>query len=145
MLDGFPIAEKFSSRRLRQFIPRRGTELERMQTAMEDEWRRREEEEDRTDGTGEGFDLDTRLSVVGKGESTDTAGKHSETEGTNQPFGSRESKPLDTSSGRDHSQATRPLLTWGVVHVVVDIAKDTPHQQSDQAFKAIRLEAIRSD
>ena len=125
-LEGFPIAGKFSSRRLRQFIPRQGTELERMQTAIEDEWRRREEEEDRTDGTEEGFDLDTRQSAVEKGESTDTAGKHSETEGTNQPFGT---KPSDTSSGGDHSQATRPLLTRGVVHVVVDIAKDTPHQQ----------------
>ena len=44
-LEGLPIAGRFSSRRLRQFIPRQGTELDRTQTALEAEWRRREEEE----------------------------------------------------------------------------------------------------
>jgi hypothetical protein len=52
-LEGFPIAGKFSSRRLRQFIPRQGTELERTQEAIEVEWRRREEEEDRVEDTKE--------------------------------------------------------------------------------------------
>ena len=36
-LEGFPIAGKFSSRRLRQFIPRQGTELERTQALIEEE------------------------------------------------------------------------------------------------------------
>ena len=51
-LEGFPIAGRFSTRRLRQFIPRQGTELEVTQTAIEEEWRRREEEEDRLESTG---------------------------------------------------------------------------------------------
>jgi hypothetical protein len=46
-LEGFPIAGKFSSRRLRQFIPRQGTELERTQAVIEKEWRRREEDGDK--------------------------------------------------------------------------------------------------
>ena len=45
-LEGFPIAGRFSSRRLRRFIPRQGTELERTQAAIKVEWRRREEEDD---------------------------------------------------------------------------------------------------
>jgi hypothetical protein len=48
-LEGFPIAGKFSSRRLRQFIPRQGTELERAQAAIEKEWRRKEGDEDKVD------------------------------------------------------------------------------------------------
>ena len=48
-LKGLPIAGKFSSRRLRQFIPRRGTELEEAQMAIEGEWRRREAEEDKAE------------------------------------------------------------------------------------------------
>jgi hypothetical protein len=43
-LEGFLIAGKFSSRRLRRFLPRQGTELDRLQTVVEDEWRRKEEE-----------------------------------------------------------------------------------------------------
>ena len=46
-LEGFPIAGWFSSRRLRLFVPRRGTELEGVQAAIEKEWRDREEAEDR--------------------------------------------------------------------------------------------------
>jgi hypothetical protein len=46
-LEGFPIAGKFSSRRLRLFVPRKGTELEEIQAAMEKEWRDREEMGDR--------------------------------------------------------------------------------------------------
>jgi hypothetical protein len=45
-LEGFPIAGKFSSRRLRLFIPRKGTELHNTQAAIEKEWREREETED---------------------------------------------------------------------------------------------------
>jgi hypothetical protein len=46
-LEGFPIAGRFSSRRLRLFVPRKGTELEEVQAAIEKEWRAREEAEDR--------------------------------------------------------------------------------------------------
>ena len=56
-LEGFPITGKFSSRRLRQFIPRQGTELERTQ-AIEEEWRRREEEDDRVGAQEEEGPLD---------------------------------------------------------------------------------------
>ena len=48
-LESFPIAGRFSSRRLRLFIPRGGTELEGVQQAIEKEWRAREEAEDRVD------------------------------------------------------------------------------------------------
>jgi hypothetical protein len=48
-LEGFPISGRFSSRRLRLFIPRKGTELERVQAALEKEWRDREEAEDRVE------------------------------------------------------------------------------------------------
>jgi hypothetical protein len=48
-LEGFPIAGKFSSRRLRLFIPRRGTKLDDVQAAIEKEWREREEKEDRVE------------------------------------------------------------------------------------------------
>jgi hypothetical protein len=50
-LEGFPIAGKFSSRRLRLFVPRKGTELEGLQAAIEKEWRDREEMEDRVEGS----------------------------------------------------------------------------------------------
>ena len=46
-LEGFPIAGKFSSRRLRLFLPRQGTDLHNIQGAIEEEWRRREDAEDR--------------------------------------------------------------------------------------------------
>jgi hypothetical protein len=51
-LEGFPIAGKFSSRRLRLFVPRKGTELEELQAAIEKEWRDREEMEDRVEDRG---------------------------------------------------------------------------------------------
>jgi hypothetical protein len=53
-LEGFPIAGKFSSRRLRLFVPRKGTELEGVQAAIEKEWRDREEAGDRTENTSSG-------------------------------------------------------------------------------------------
>ena len=46
-LESLPIVGRFSSRRLRLFIPRKGTELAGVQTAIEKEWRDREEAEDR--------------------------------------------------------------------------------------------------
>ena len=99
-LEGFPIAGKFSSRRLRQFIPRQGTELDRTQAAIEEEWRRREGEkpEDSVNGT-----------------------EGSSEEGT---FGSNR---VDTSSGGGFSHATRTLHSPGGVHVVVDFPKDAPN------------------
>jgi hypothetical protein len=51
-LEGSPIAGRFSSRRLRLFVPRKGTELERTQAAIEKEWRRREEVEDKVEVDG---------------------------------------------------------------------------------------------
>jgi hypothetical protein len=45
-LEGFPIAGRFSSRRLRLFIPRKGTDLDSIQAAIEKEWREREDAED---------------------------------------------------------------------------------------------------
>ena len=45
-LEGFPIAGRFSSRRLRLFVPRKGTELDEVQAAIEKEWRDREDRED---------------------------------------------------------------------------------------------------
>ena len=53
-LEGLPIAGRFSSRRLRLFIPRRGTELEGVQEAIEKEWRDREEAEDRVEDVQSG-------------------------------------------------------------------------------------------
>ena len=38
-LEGFPIAGRFSSRRLRLFVPRKGTELDVIQGVIEKEWR----------------------------------------------------------------------------------------------------------
>ena len=46
-LEGFPIAGRFSSRRLRLFVARKGTELDNVQAAIEKEWRDREDAEDR--------------------------------------------------------------------------------------------------
>ena len=46
-LEGLLIAGRFSSRRLRLFIPRKGTELEGVQVAVEKEWRDREDAADR--------------------------------------------------------------------------------------------------
>jgi hypothetical protein len=51
-LEGFPIAGRFSSRRLRLFVPRKGTGLDTAQAAIEKEWRDREDRED-TVGPGE--------------------------------------------------------------------------------------------
>ena len=45
-LEGFPIAGRFSSRRLRLFVPRKGTELDEVQAAIEKEWCDREDRED---------------------------------------------------------------------------------------------------
>jgi hypothetical protein len=45
-LEGLPIGGRFSSRRLRLFVPRKGTELEEVQAAIEKEWRDREDRED---------------------------------------------------------------------------------------------------
>ena len=45
-LEGLPIAGRFSSRRLHLFVPRKGTDLEGVQAAIEKEWRAREEAED---------------------------------------------------------------------------------------------------
>ena len=50
MLEGLPIAGRFSSRRLRLFIPRKGTDLDELQEAIEKEWRSREEAEDEVRG-----------------------------------------------------------------------------------------------
>lgn len=52
-LEGLPIAGRFSSRRLRLFVPRKGTELEGIQEAVEKEWRDREDEADRIKSTEE--------------------------------------------------------------------------------------------
>ena len=52
-LEGFPISGKFSSRRLRLFMPRKGTELEGVQSAIEKEWRDREEAEDKVESNME--------------------------------------------------------------------------------------------
>ena len=60
-LESFPIAGSFSSRRLRLFIPRKGTELDEVQAAIEKEWRDREaadevegvQSEERGEVTGE--------------------------------------------------------------------------------------------
>ena len=49
-LEGLPIAGRFSSRRLRLFVPRKGTELEGVQAAVEKEWRDREDAADRIEG-----------------------------------------------------------------------------------------------
>ena len=53
-LEGFPIAGRFSSRLLRLFVLRKGTELERVQDAIEKEWRDREVAEDRTECVEDG-------------------------------------------------------------------------------------------
>jgi hypothetical protein len=55
-LEGLPIASKFSSRRLHLFIPRKGTELEGIQAAIEKEWRSREDIENRVTNGEEGDD-----------------------------------------------------------------------------------------
>ena len=49
-----PIAGRFSLRRLRLFIARKGTELEKVQAAIEIEWRKREDMEDSTEPSGSG-------------------------------------------------------------------------------------------
>lgn len=75
-LEGFPIAGKFSSRRLRRFIPRQGTELERTQAVIEDEWRRREEADDKVEIAGEGVNVGENGTIADIGEN------HHETEET---------------------------------------------------------------
>ena len=57
-LEAFPIAGRFSSRRLRLFIPRTGTELEGVQAAIEREWRNREEAESRVENIQGGEDVE---------------------------------------------------------------------------------------
>ena len=125
-LEGFPIAGKFSSRRLRQFIPRQGTELERTQSAIEGEWQRREEEKDDENGTKEDLNLGIDEQTPNKEATSDIGGEHLE---SSQPLGT---SSVDTSSRGSHSHATRTLLGPGGVHVVVDIPKDAPIPQSDQ-------------
>ena len=125
-LEGFPIAGKFSSRRLRQFIPRQGTELERTQSAIEGEWQRREEEKDDENGTKEDLNLGIDEQTPNKEATSDIGGEHLE---SSQPLGT---SSVDTSSRGSHSHATRTLLSPGGVHVVVDIPKDAPIPQSDQ-------------
>jgi hypothetical protein len=51
-LEGLPIGGRFSSRRLRLFIPRKGTEVEAIQTTIEKEWCEREDADDRVDPKG---------------------------------------------------------------------------------------------
>ena len=60
-LEGLPIGGKFSSRRLRRFITRHGTELDRIQKVLELEWMRREEgREDIAVDMADELNLDTR-------------------------------------------------------------------------------------
>jgi hypothetical protein len=110
-LEGLPISGKFSSRRLRRFIPRQGTELNRTQAAIEEEWRRREEEDDKVQGTtrAEG---DEREETVGtRTAPIPTTGEKSETEGRSQTPGRTWD---DTSLVEVIANATRPLLIcWG--------------------------------
>ncbi|KAF8809318.1 hypothetical protein BYT27DRAFT_7094707, partial [Phlegmacium glaucopus] len=42
-LEGFPIAGRFSSQRLRLFVPWKGTELEEVQRVIDGDWHRQEE------------------------------------------------------------------------------------------------------
>jgi hypothetical protein len=63
-LEGFPIAGRFSSRRLRQFIPRKGTALDDLQGAIEKEWRAREEAEDRVEASNGDNEQETRSEVA---------------------------------------------------------------------------------
>ena len=75
-LEGLPIGGNFSSRRLRLFIPRAGTDLEKVQRAIEQEWRLREEvadrvvdmEEIRVDGTEVNPDSEISRVDVGDGD-----------------------------------------------------------------------------
>jgi hypothetical protein len=76
-LEGFPIAGRFSSRRLRKFIPRQGTELERVQAAIEEEWRKREEDEDKVGSSS--------LKTVEERATADTGEKCRESEATHLP------------------------------------------------------------
>jgi RNase H-like domain found in reverse transcriptase/Reverse transcriptase (RNA-dependent DNA polymerase) len=55
-LEGLPIAGRFSSRRLRLFIARKGTALEEVQAALEKEWREREDKEDKVE-SGEASEM----------------------------------------------------------------------------------------
>ena len=52
-LEGLPIGGRFSSRRLRLFVPRKGTELEVVQSMIEREWREREDADDRINSPNE--------------------------------------------------------------------------------------------
>jgi hypothetical protein len=63
-LEGLPIAGKFSSRRLHPFVPRKGTELEEVQAAIEKEWRAREEIEDRVERRTESEETDEEVDQV---------------------------------------------------------------------------------
>lgn len=105
--EGFPIAGKFSSRQLQQFIPRQGTELDRTQVAIEREWQRREEKENDLSSTTKVLNLDT---TVKKGTIADSGEKHAESEETSHTTGPIS---LDTRPGGSHSHATRMLLSPG--------------------------------
>jgi hypothetical protein len=48
-LEGLPINGRFSSRRLRRFIPRGETSLAKIQETLEQEWRYKEEADDRVE------------------------------------------------------------------------------------------------
>ena len=123
-LEGFPIAGKFSSRRLRQFIPRQGTELEKTQAVIEGEWRRREEEEDNANSTKESLNIEQ---TVDKGTISIISENYAGSEETSQPAGPNS---MDTSSGGSQSHATRTLHSPGGVHVVVDVPRDAPPTDS---------------
>jgi hypothetical protein len=108
-LEGFPIAGKFSSRRLRRFLPRQGTELDKMQTAIEDEWRRREEEDDKVGSTRR--DKENVREETAEMGTMATSGNNLKTEGMNQVLGRTcdNTRPVDV-----RANATRPLLIcWG--------------------------------
>ena len=92
-LEGFPIAGWFSSRRLCRFMARQGTELERAQVAIEGEWRRREEEEDKVETTKE--ELDPGSTAAEEGQVVDAAENQMETGGMSQ---TPRTAPVETSS-----------------------------------------------
>lgn len=64
-LEGFPIPGHFSARRLRRFIPRAGTELEKLQEALEEEWRKAGAE-------GDAVELSEEMETEGSKESGST-------------------------------------------------------------------------
>ena len=109
-LEGFPIAGKFSSRRLRLFIPRQGTDLERAQVVIEAEWRKREEE-DKVESGGQG-------KVEERNSSTDTREKCREEEATRP---SSEDNSGDSCPSGSQEPSNEAVASRGGVHVAVDI------------------------